>query len=414
MPVFATTEALDKLIFAVDQEGLSVQPEFSEDMLELPKSSFFHLQQTWRFIDDFNIQTLRNEETSTAVGKSYKELRSEIPTIMLRAGTTPSSVIDILGILVFLRAAAIKYEELTQQFFGGPQQQVYELGIVTMESLNGASSCDAQLFRTTDDVAATNTIWIYHSRISDANGEIKERCSSIGMYAGPVDIASNALTDVQQAPSVTGKRKRIDSSLDDVLNDMPDNMIDNASTATPVRKKRNAPRRRPKPNDLVNATPDEVLAADPDLVVKYALLRAARFYSNTEIFNRLNETLRTMNREELKHVNHIARRISVALDIAASNGGKRKKELRNELTEARKTNGVPARMKLHCKAIKENNKAHKPGVVLEEMNEEEGLSVGGEGLFDDDGRLFDDNGGLFEEDRVLFAEDRRLFAEDVV
>ena len=333
VPVYGTGEALDKLKTAVEIGGLFIDQQFLSTPAAILERSCRYLQQAGVFPTTRGLHTLLTStiqalfELNIDPGQLVADARSTIE----ESNGLKFKELDLGLLLGMVRGAEIYHKQETEELQGTSQIQAYELGVLSLTERDNIPSLDVQLFRGKERSSASQTIWIYRRCIVMGHDH-EERWYSITVVHDAVVPSSTPSVALPTPKPQQESRATITHG-----NNEP-------SAPTSARRKRHWPKRKLEAVlDLAKATPEDILSGDPDNVVQDAMLRVAKHYRNTEILNRLNETLRAEGRPELKDVNNVTQRIKLACTIVARREGRMRDEVRNELKIARKANGVADR-----------------------------------------------------------------------
>lgn len=378
VPVFGSQDALNDLINAIGMHGLSIQAQTEEVPHTAVELAYRHLQLSGEFPTHENTSSLcsMTDNDRIAVGIDMSKANTEPVT-----GHPAFVTLDVHQMTRVLFAVGQYHEQYALRVHGVPQRFAYQLGIVTMTMQGSAPSFQAELYTAhKENVQPTNTIWLYRWFF---NG--KEHWRAIG--AGVPDAPQpNMTTVLQPTPVNANNKKRLHSMLEEADSDGNSGQ----GTVSPQGKQRfTGP-------EVSNLTFDQILAgqAGPigdsaQLITRNVILHVARYYSNTEIFYKINAALAVNGKKPLKYMNVITRRITVAISSLATKSHRESADIRAALNAARKATGVTKRMRAFTAQKKAANNAVKAMLMLDAEGEGEIDAEAGDG--DGDGSGFDDD-----------------------
>ncbi|KAK1079528.1 hypothetical protein LTR33_006308 [Friedmanniomyces endolithicus] len=368
VPVCGSVAAIDELIKAIVEDGLFIQRHATARAADSIKVAHPHLEKKGDFTDNDQLRAFypvpADAELPVLNGLDDELLFKQYPVVVL-----PFKTLDVDETLTALIKAAKYHAFYANIVFGQVQEPVYQLGVITMTlDVYGASHFEAQLFPSLSDAIPTSTLWMYRWCIAAADGGYEERWRALS--DGTFDIQGYARSISaqrgQQVKSVNQARKRTGTHLDE----MDEYAID-PSLSAPESNHRG---KRARP-DLVYPLDEPVnhlFHDSPERITGATILHLARFHSNQELFRNINAGLTAKGMKNLKEENVVTRRITCAISSLASNSQMTGRKIREELDEARRVNGVKARMVRKTMAKKEANRAAKmtganggaPGVQL--------------------------------------------------
>ncbi|KAK0266799.1 Cut9-interacting protein scn1 [Friedmanniomyces endolithicus] len=355
VPVYGSVAAIDELIKAIVEDGLFIQRHATARPTDSIKVARHHLEKKGDFTDDIQLRAFYDISDDADLpeldGLDGNLLFKQHPVVAL-----PFKTLEVEGALAALIRAAKHHEFYSNMMFGQAQQPVYQLGVVTMTSdAYGAPHFEAQLFSSRADAIPTSTLWMYRWCIAAADGGYREQWRALS--DGTFDFqgyARSLLTQRgQQIKPVNHAKKRTGSYLDE----REEYAID-PSLSAPESNHRGK-RARPDQVFPLDYPMDHLFHDTPERITGATILHLARFYSNQELFRHINDGLTAKGMKNLKEENVVTRRITCAISSQASNSQMTGPEIREELDEARRVNGVRARMIRKTMAKKEANRAAK-------------------------------------------------------
>ena len=332
--------ALAELAVAVDHDHLFIQHPITPRPKNLIKIACQHLQQNGLFPQTelmSSLQAFSSFETAASGDGNHVLGRASVVI-----GKPPFKTLDVKCILDGLRGLARRYEDWTNSRLELPVEYSYSLGIVTMLlDTNGNPKFAAQLFSSEVDKFATGTLWLSRSCIRDRSGGYTEEWRAFGDGTFDMSTLEQPVTGfVSQAqPAALGDHDMFDHACIGQTPE-PDSDTDLPVTTSHL-------------HQATISVPEEderLFEVDPNSIRGPVLLRLACFYGNTELFERINAGLAAKGLSLLADSNVITRRITVAIDSTVLASVDLTYGLvRTELNEARKVNGVVARMRARAR-----------------------------------------------------------------
>lgn len=225
---------------------------------------------------------------------------------------------DIGGFLTSLRFVA-----RCQQLINGPKP-VFQLGVLSLTVKGIQQQFLAQTFQAAAG-QVTDTIWLYRWCVLGEEGEYEEHWRS---FEGPLaQLGAPAAPEAAQAlQPEAGQRSHSTNP-------------GASQQSTTGRQGRCNPYQFFQHSELSD---DELFASPPDLIQGDAILRLAQGYSNGEIFSRINAA----HPGGVKSVNVITKRLTHAIQQVATAQGRSTAEIRSEIAQAKRDNGVVHKMKV--------------------------------------------------------------------
>ncbi|KAK0851066.1 hypothetical protein LTS02_012943 [Friedmanniomyces endolithicus] len=355
VPVYGSFAAIDELIKAIVEDGLFIQRHATAEPADSMKVAHHHLERKGDFTDNDQLRAFYAIPTDADLpvmnGLDDDLLFKQYPAVAL-----PFKTLDVDDALTALIRAAKHHAFYANIVFGQALQPVYQLGVVTMTlDAYGAPHFEAQLFPSRTDAIPTSTLWMYRWCIAAADGGYEEQWRALS--DGTFDFQRYADTlptqRERQVKPVNQARKRRGSHLDD----MDEYAID-PSLSAPESNHRGK-RARPDQVFPLDEPMNHLFHDSPERITGATILHLARFHSNQELFRHINAGLTAKGMKNLKEENVVTRRITCAISSLASNSQMTGPEIREELDEARRVNGVKARMVRKTMAKKEANRAAK-------------------------------------------------------
>ncbi|KAK4973098.1 hypothetical protein LTR42_006392 [Elasticomyces elasticus] len=353
VPVCGTVAAIGELFVAVESYGLYIQPFAPSNPADNIDLACQHLLRRGRFPDVKIQRELHGVPTGGElpvcegwdIGMLFKQ-----PCV----GFPAFKMIDIDATLENLQKLGKHHSLYTDVVLTARQDPVYQLGVITMTFDDNNSPCfHAQIFPARDDIKPTDTIWMYRWVVGTADGGYGEQRRA--MSDSKIDESQYTAAPLQQiqaiAPETTGTKRPRSEVDDDDMQVMDFNLP--PTEAVDHRNKRS----RPDSDQKNNEPTDNLFTETPDRIKGETILRLARFYSNQELYNLINEGLAAKGFKPLKDENVVTRRITCAINSQAiANRGLTGPEIRKDLDDARKANGVKERMRVKTLAKKEANR----------------------------------------------------------
>ncbi|KAK4541792.1 hypothetical protein LTR36_007324 [Oleoguttula mirabilis] len=364
-PVFGSAAAIDELTLAIQDDGLFIQRQGAPVPADNIKIAYQHLQQKGVFPQTEQLRSLQDltPRDGLALGIDAEDYLLDPANAV--TGIPPFKTLDVDRVLGALRIVAKYYNEYTTYSLEDPQTHAYQLGIITMTFiLEDGPVFRAQLYPSQRDVPATGTLWLYRWCAADDAGSYKEQWRALGN--GTFDMATLAdFAPVFAAPSVTStNRKRAYGALEDadagLLPPEPD-------TAQPrvIKRQRHS-------LTTTSVSDEQLFQQSPEKITGATILRLAAQFSNTELFERINDGLAAKNLPLVRTCNVITRRITLAIQSkAAQDKDLTAEEVRKELNEAREKNGVKIRKNVKAQETKEANRVAGKGAKSGVLDNEE-------------------------------------------
>ncbi|KAK3114746.1 hypothetical protein LTR53_006631 [Teratosphaeriaceae sp. CCFEE 6253] len=349
LPCHGTAAALDELVLAITRDKLFVQRLATANPGDSIKIAYQHLEKRGEFPSPDVLHELQQLPTNRIQGGQdiFHHQAHAAPLF---------KVLDVDKVLAVLHDTAKRFETYTDVYLSQPQKVAYQLGVITMTlDENDKPHFEARLFPSRDDSTPAKTLWMYRWCINDSAGGHEEHWRALGDGTfDPSNLREHAEPPPTQpsTPISKGKKRARRAS------DVDDRDVVNTGLPTPeslpFRK-----RRLHADEEFLDHEPAEHLFADsPDLITGPAILNLARFYSNQELFERINIGLAAKGLPLITTENVITRRITVAIGAQATKSRNETGDsIRAGLQAARTANGVKARMYVKTKLVKEANRA---------------------------------------------------------
>ncbi|KAK5138483.1 hypothetical protein LTR08_000069 [Meristemomyces frigidus] len=351
-PILGSAAVLDELTQTIDRDRLFIQRPATSHPTDVIKIAYHHLQQHSLFPQAEEITGLRSFSPSgdSAMGIELRDPVLDIADAV--TGKPPFRTRDVDCILGALRILARQHEECTNDFFEQPQEFSYRLGVVTLLlDASGRPKFTAQLLPSREGVVVMGTLWLFRWCAKDGSGACTEAWRAFG--DGTFDMET------------LGEPDRVFRSPPEPLATAPEapHILERAGVVqTPhvdADDYAEHPAREPRPHQPSSTalSDEQLFAHDPDRIRGAAILRLARFYSNTELFERVNAGLAARGAQGVASANVITRRITLAIQAkAAKSEGLTIALVRRELNEARRANGVRARMNARAQETRGANR----------------------------------------------------------
>ncbi|KAK1064294.1 hypothetical protein LTR74_008771 [Friedmanniomyces endolithicus] len=355
VPVCGSVAAIDELIRAIVEDGLFIQRHATARPTDSIKIAHHHLEKKGDFTDNDQLRAFyavpADADLQVLNGLDDELLFKHYPAVAL-----PFKTLDVDEALTALIRAAKPHAFYANNVFGQVQEPVYQLGVVTMTlDAYGAPHFEAQLFPSRTDAIPTSTLWMYRWCIAAADGGYEEQWRALS--DGTFDIQAYArfisAQRGQQVKSVNQARKRTGTHVDEM-----DRYAIDPSLSAPESNHRGK-RARPDQVFPLDEPMNHLFHDSPERITGATILHLARFHSNQELFRNINAGLTAKGMKNLKEENVVTRRITCAISSQASNSQMTGPEIREELDEARRVNGVKARMVRKTMAKKEANRVAK-------------------------------------------------------
>ncbi|TKA24850.1 hypothetical protein B0A50_06579 [Salinomyces thailandicus] len=351
VPLFGSTQAVASLKMAVEQDGHFILYESGQRPDKDFVLAYSHLYQKGIFPDPHLLQELYGKAKQDPDWDDW----SDAP-LPLAQGSPPFKSLKVREVLVFLRMIGQAYSRYcSEETIARPQIYTYNSGVVTLtKGVNEPPRFEAELFESRPGREATGTVWMYRQCAMRADGGYDEVWRAVGSK-----MAATAVAVPEQA---------VDSPLGSLVDGT---QVENADvdwdtsparTFHPLPPVQQPPRQQP-PSDA------DLFNTDPDGIRGETILRLARSYTNTELFERINAGLASNHLPLIRESNVITRRITLAIQAKASSSESLTYHgVRQELNEARRVNGVKARSNERSRVTKERKRMEKR---QEEEEEEE-------------------------------------------
>lgn len=347
VPIFGSPAAIEELKLASTRDSLFVQPHDAHPEACI-SIAYWHLQRQGVFPDDEQIAELSRlgglgDPAAGIAPEDYILREDNVVT------SPPFKSLDVDKVLGALRVTAKHFSRYCEVVLGEPQYPIYQLGVVTLIlKEDDAMSFKAELFPSRTDINPTSTAWLYRWCVSDGAGGYTEHWQAfdngsfdLSRLSGATPAASQLLTPQTKS---TKRRRVINESDNEFGTGLP-------MPRAPTKKARFSATAEP---------PDYLFQENPQGITGKTILNLARWYSNQELFERINAGLAAKGLALVETPNVTCRRITVAINSqAAAHKNMTRDELRRDLDHARAANGVRARMNIKTQALKEANKAAK-------------------------------------------------------
>ncbi|KAK5674954.1 hypothetical protein LTS10_012366 [Elasticomyces elasticus] len=353
VPVSGSVAAIGELVIAVESYGLYIQPFAPSNPADNVDLACQHLMRRGRF-PDVNIQ---RELHGVPAGGELPVCEGWDTGMLFKqpcVGFPAFKMIDIDATLENLQKLGKHHSLYTDVVLAARQDPVYQLGVITLTFDDNSSPCfHAQTFPARDDMKPTDTIWMYRWVVGTADGGYGEQWRA--MSDSKIDqsqYAAAPLQQIQPIASQTTATKRLRSEVDD--DDIETMDFD---VPIPQTVDHRSKRARSDSDHKNNESTDDLFTETPDRIKGETILRLARLYSNQELYHLINEGLTAKGFKPLKDENVVTRRITCAINSQAiANRGLTGPEIRKDLDDARKANGVKERMRVKTLAKKEANR----------------------------------------------------------
>ncbi|TKA81677.1 hypothetical protein B0A55_01341 [Friedmanniomyces simplex] len=353
VPVCGTLAAINELITAIDRDHLFIQPHATAKPSDFTQIAYHHLKKRDEFPDIDQLRALHDLPAEAGlplldewdIDQLFRQ-----PVVVSPAFKS----LDVEEVLTALIKVAKHQEIYTSIVLSQARKPVFQLGVITMTPDSyEAPYFEAQLFPSRDDADPTSTLWLYRWCVAGADGGYEEqwRALSDGSFNARECAKMLPLQPARPVKPMVQGRKRARARFDE-----DDDYAVGVGLPTPESNHRGKharpdlgyPNDKPR-NDLFTDSPDSITGA--------TILHLARFYSNQELFERINAGLAAKGLKSLKEENVVTRRITCAISSQASKSREFTDEIRKGLDEARRVNGVKARMNFKTMAKKEANRA---------------------------------------------------------
>ena len=356
MPVTGTSEAIGGLTRAVSHDSLFIQSTSAPTPEGNVKIAYQHLQQQGLFPLVEQLGELHSPTMQGGLAPGLEPEDWDLRRVPAPQSSPPFQTLDVCQVLGTLRIVAKFYDGLmaSSGYAASLPQNAYQLGIITQTMrLDGTPWFTAEVFQSRPEVQTTGTLWLHRRCTANGRGGYDEHWRALGdrtfdsnTLAELPPLLAASFPDVP--PVAAASRKRIRG------------MTEEAENATAPQSAELSQRAIKRTRHEQPAVPDEQLFEhDPDSIRGEAILRFARHYGNTELFERVNKGLAAKGMTELRSANVITRRITCAIQGRTGNDKEAAKRVRKELNEARRVNGVKERVNATTMETKEKNRAEK-------------------------------------------------------
>lgn len=321
-PIWGTLNELNALSRAL-ASGVSISsstpPEGSSEGSHVFQAIIGHLQNAGRIPTDVEKLKGLSDAQREALGFELKTL-------------DPASSIQHLGKPNFVNQnmakilATLRFVARHQELKTGSKKPIFQVGVVTLTVNGFKKHFRAQTFKAADG-NVTDTVWLYRWCVIDGNGAYEEHWRA---FTGHV-VEQQAKTDTPMANGLA----RAPTFPRTLVHRPASTTVDNSASPEP------RPARKPRHTaylDFKHAhlSDDELFASASELIQGDAIIRLARNYSNTEIFERINAA----TPGGVKNISVVTKRLTHAIEAAAKASGRSVLEIRQEIVAAKNSNGV--------------------------------------------------------------------------